>query len=281
MSRTSTSVALLLVLFNLVGCMTEPDGADVGTAQSAVVSDNALSPNALSPNALSPNALSPNALSPNALSPNALSPNGLTALQDPGQGGTLSRALLKYTVSCALTPSQSFSFSWTDASNVVHNETYPGSLGLAPAWATGPLDLTGQEMVSACLAARTNWYGVEVIISVRSSLDPLKSSLTSAETQAYPHIEGAFWGNLFSSSPRLYACYDPDNVATAQADDRDCAYGYVAANGSLEPCGIIALAGSCHDVCRQLQGPYYPSCRSNPFHGDDDQTRAVITTALP
>ena len=109
------------------------------------MTENALSANALSANALSANALSANALSANALSANALSANSLTSITAPDAVGLLSRQLLKYTVGCALSTTQSFSFSWTDGGNVVHNETYAGVLGLAPAWASGPLDLVGAE----------------------------------------------------------------------------------------------------------------------------------------
>src|SRR6266511_3083177 len=115
---------LLLVLF--VRCTPVEDEEEyesIGTVESALENPNALNPNALNPNALNPNALNPNALNPNALNPNALNPNALAALKDPGPSGDLSRQLIKYVVGCALDPSQSFRFSWTDNSGQVHEET--------------------------------------------------------------------------------------------------------------------------------------------------------------
>ena len=101
-------------------------------------------------------------------------------------------------MSCALTPSQSFAFSWTDSSSVIHSESYPGLLGLASSWASSALSTTGQQWVSACLASRVNWYGVHVDISSRGNHTSLGT--THAErTTDYPVIEGAFFGNLFTS----------------------------------------------------------------------------------
>ena len=52
-----------------------------------------------------------------------------------------------------------------DSTGVVHNESLPGLVGLAPGWATGPLDTAGQEWVTSCMAARLNAYGVSVMLS--------------------------------------------------------------------------------------------------------------------
>src|SRR5690349_14410687 len=119
-------VAASFMIFGLTGCTGNVVGeeGEVESAASAIITENALTPNALTPNALTPNALTPNALTPNALTPNALTPNALSPIMDPGTAGTLSRQFLKYTVGCALSPTQSFSFSWTDESDVVHDETY-------------------------------------------------------------------------------------------------------------------------------------------------------------
>ncbi len=199
----------------------------------------ALSYNALSYNALSYNALSYNALSYNALSYNALSYNSLAAIQDSSSAGTLSRQLLQYTVGCALNASQSFSFSWVDAQGNPQSATYAGQLGLAPGWANGPLTHRNeQELVSACLAARTNYFGVTVAISVRGEVEALLDNTSAAELAAYPYVEGAFWGNLFAPTPYLNACHNPATVAHSRADQRDCATGYPDGR-QLDSCGMI------------------------------------------
>jgi hypothetical protein len=276
------SAALVLSLA-LAGCALDEGGREpVAEGASPLVTDNALIPNALIPNALIPNALIPNALIPNALIPNALDSGALAALQDPGAAGALSRQLMRYVASCALDATQSFDFSWTDESGS-HNESYPGVLGIAPGWATGALtDDTSQRLVSGCLAGRANWYGVTVVISMRSKFDPLKSAVGDLELLAYPNIEGAFWGNLFAPAPYMNACYKTANVAIARADLRDCAAGHLDGSGNVLPCGPIAIAGHCSAFCDPLNGAkqYYPACVDHPGAGSATTT-AVITTALP
>jgi len=245
------------------------------------LSPNGLSPNGLSPNGLSPNGLSPNGLSPNGLSPNGLSPNAAAQIANPGLLGDSSRRLLKYTVGCALNDTQSFAFQWTDALGVVHNEKYMGLLGLAPSWADGPLNKPGQRWVSACLAARTNRYETSVMLSLRGNLDPLKK-LVASESVAYPHIEGAFWGNLFSAQPYLHACYDAENVANSRARLRDCAAGQVdTVSGDLVSCANIEIVGECEDLCSGFKkaGSYYSSCEDPTAPGNNSVH--VITSALP
>jgi hypothetical protein len=263
------SILMLSILALLVGCADPDDPEDdpTGEAEGSLISWNALNPNALSPNALNPNgldpsALNPSALSPSALSPSALSPSALAAIQAPGSSGTLSRQLLKYTVECAFTPSQSFSFSWTDSSNLIHDETYYGLLGLEPEWSSRPLSAAGQEWVSACLAARVNWYGVQVTISVRA-VNHVLSTSTSVELSDYDMLEGAFWGNLFSASPSAYACHHAPNVSYSRSVLRDCAVGHLdLATGAVQDCGMIHVLGSCADTCTALASTdmSYSSC---------------------
>jgi hypothetical protein len=235
MKLTPAFIAPMLMVV-LTGCIGEGGRGEadegVGVAQQAALSMNALSMNALSMNALSMNALSMN------------------ALQDPSATGDLFRQLLQYTVGCALTPSQSLSISWTDASGNPESATYVGQLGLAPDWASAPrMHRSEQEWVSACLAARTNYFGVTVHISVRGSDPALIDNTTDAELAAYPYVEGAFWGNLFASTPYLNACNVPANAAHSNADMRDCATGYPDPDGQRDPCGMIALTGSCDAQC--------------------------------
>jgi hypothetical protein len=267
---------LLPLLIAPMGCIAVAgeEGEALGWASSEAVIGNALSANALSANALSANALSANALSANALSPGTLG-----VFQAPGADGDLSRRFLRYTVSCALAPSSSFWFSWTDSAGTVHNESYPGELGLAPGWATGSLGTAGEQMVSACLAARTNWYGVSVTISMRSAQDPLRTLTTDDERAEFGVLEGTFWGNLFSSTPHLSACYDDRNVESSRDARRDCAAGHVSATGAIQECGMIHIVGACAHTCRLLNASYkqyYSECNEGT-----GTTSNVITTALP
>ncbi|MDI1478575.1 hypothetical protein [Polyangium sp. y55x31] len=270
---------LVVVAAALTGCTAEvgPEVEDaVGEAASEVQVVNALSLNALSLNALSLNALSLNALSVNALDPSMYA-----AIREPGLNGDLTREFVKYTVNCALVAGQTFDFTWADEQNVEHEESYPGMLGLAPDWHTGPLDLTGQRMVSGCLAGLTNYYGTHVTVSMRSPEAPLKV-VDPNELTTYPNIEGAFWGNLWGETPVIHACYNADTIANSRAHFRDCAAGHLNPDNSVVECGIIDIVGPCSEVCVPVnpETGAYPSCIVNPGQ-DSSMTEHVITTALP
>ncbi len=101
-------IALAAVFSGCIATSEEAESIDVVT--EAIENSNALNANALNLNALNANALNLNALNANALNANALSPSAMSALQQPGEVGNLSRQLMKYVVSCALGPAQSFSF---------------------------------------------------------------------------------------------------------------------------------------------------------------------------
>ena len=162
---------------------------------------------------------------------------------------------MRYAVSCAFTPNQSFDFTWEDADGNEHDESYPGLLGLAPAWQTGPLDATGQEWVSACLASRVNALGVSVMLSSRGTSPALAT--TADERAYYSTREAAFFGNIFGWDQHVYACYDPVTSTLAQLEDRVCGN-----NGSLTSlllnglstydCGAIVVVGPCLNVLNLL-----------------------------
>jgi hypothetical protein len=261
----------------LAGCVAEVEGEAIGRSEGALIGENELSYNAINLNAINLNALNAN-----AINLNALSPDNLAAIRDPGPTGDLARQLVRYAVSCALGGGQAFDFSWTDEAGVVHEESYPGLLGIAPSWATGPLNDDGRRMVSACLAARVNYYGVSVMISARSLREPLKTLTGSQELSDYPDVEGAFWGDLFGSQPYMNACYNTPTISNSRAWQRDCAVGHLISGGQTVECGMIHIAGSCEAVCQNLNGAgqYYPSCIQHPGQSSTT-TKLVITTALP
>jgi hypothetical protein len=259
-----------LIASLLVAC---GDPEDPAFTSLALLGDNALSYNALNLNELSPNELSRNALSYNSLDPTLLG-----ALQAPGTSGDLTRQLIKYAVSCALTSTQSFSFTWVDGTNVSHNETYWGDLGIEPDWGTKPLSLSGQGWVSSCLIARVNWYERPVTISARGQVDSLRRISTS-ELQNYPHEEGAFWGNLFTSPPVAYACYHTSNIERSRSQYRDCAAGHADFNGNTTDCGIIRILGSCDTYCTPLAPP--TSSHTSCTGAGSSSYATAITVFLP
>jgi hypothetical protein len=251
------AIAMLTAL--PLSCALE-DGEDVGIAAQPAMNPNAMNPNAMNPNAMNPNAMNPNALPPNALSPDSLSPAAKSALDDPGSAGDLSRELIRYAVGCAFRPDQVFRFSWTDSLGTVHHEAYPGLLSLAPYWSGQPLDLAGQQWVSACLASRVNAEGVSVMLSSRGTNPAL--TCTATELATYQTREAAWFGNLFASTPQIYACFDPLSMLPSQLAKRVCAQPDLLkldlSNltapyrcGPIEvlgPCQVLVLPGACSSV---------------------------------
>jgi hypothetical protein len=73
-------------------------------------------------------------------------------------------------------------------------------------WGSGTCDETCQRWVSACVLARTNAYGVHVEISMRAPADApqaVKDALAVSpdERAAYTLREGAYYGNIFATTP--------------------------------------------------------------------------------
>lgn len=277
--RSLLTVASVSTL--LVGCALDaeepgapPRGEGVEPAGSTLLQENALNLNALNLNALNLNALNLNALNLNALSPAAHA-----AILDPGAAGQLTRHALRYIVSCALDSDESFDFTWTDDAGAQHAESYPGLMGLASGWASGPIGDTEARWVSACLISRTNWYGVSVLISSRGHHGELKKQ-TDQELAEFTHPEGAFWGNLFAASPVGYACYEPTEQDYVRQQQRDCAAGHLDAQGGVQACGMIQIAGDCADLCKSPQPKwgYRKDCQAVP--GSPVKTDQVITVFL-
>ncbi|KYG08134.1 hypothetical protein BE21_25460 [Sorangium cellulosum] len=287
-TRLAALLVVPLVTTACIGAELDSDPeALLEEAEGALESDNGYLINALSLNALSLNALSLNALSLNALKPSSLSSDTLSAIKDPGTNGALTRELLRYVVSCSLRADQTFAFSWTDSSGVAHPELYRGDLGYAHWWATTPLGKDNayvQGQISACIAARVNWYGVSVRISLRNNEMPT----TPAERAAFTVREGAFWGNLFAPSPYLRTCYSPAGVTRARQLQRDCAAGHISVDPvsgatTVQQCGPMQIVGSCDAICNQTdsENGYYRGCLQNPSASPWARTDIVITSYLP
>jgi hypothetical protein len=267
--------ASMFALVATSSCAPAP-GEDTATAQSAFMNLNALPPAALDAAATYPDALTPAMLAGAPLDPASLGPAALAAIQAPDAGGALSRSLLSYTVGCSLDATQSFRFSWVDASNVTHEESYQGLIGLATEWASSPLDRAGKAWVSACLVSRVNYFGVHVHLSSRGESPALGT--TADEVEAYPYQEGAFWGDLFAATTVAYACNDAKDDENSREMNRVCAAGYVDSQGNPHDCGIIRRVGSCDDVCAPLAqsgGAHHPSCT-----GGSGLTTEVVTVFL-
>jgi hypothetical protein len=204
----------------------------------------------------------------------------VSAIASSDSVGTLSRQLLKYAVGCALSPAQNISFTWSDGlgDHPVHND---GILGLVPDWSLRPLTGAEQQWISACLASRSNYYGVTVIISSRGPNTQLMGNTSDDEKAGWPSREGAFWGNVYSDTPGVFSCYDASNVNHSRSKMRDCAAGHVDAQGNVVDCPVLKRLGPCATFC--VQDPvtgYYTSCASD-LADPSTVTDKVITTFLP
>jgi hypothetical protein len=280
--------ATTLVCFTACGNSREETESDVGATRSALIDANAMNANAMNANAMNANGLdSQTLLAPMLASGplifSSLSHDARDTLVDPGPNGDLARQLLQYAASCALAPSQSVDFSWTDADGSTWEESDPGLLSLATDWTEQALSPWEQDWVSACLISRVNYLGVTVELSSRGPFPGLNVTAES-ELEAFPMEEGAFFGNIFTSTPVAYACDDVADDANSEAMDRFCATGYVDASGDVDSCGIIQRLGSCADYCTPLtrRGQFHWLCATTPLdQGWQGLTAAVITVFLP
>ncbi|HJZ87963.1 MAG TPA: hypothetical protein VKN99_22465 [Polyangia bacterium] len=262
-------------------------GSPTGSTGRSATLENALSPNSLVSNSLVSNSLVSNSLVSNSLVSNALA--------DPSAQGDANRDFFRYLISCAFNISQTAGFSWTDGAGNVHNETYQGALGLAPYWADWPLDEAGQRWVTACLLARTNYYGISILISMRARSpaqaagDPFE--ITLSEFKDYTDYEGAFWGNLFAQFPKMFSCSLSYPVpAYLEADERVCTIPEQDATGNptqTTRCGFGSSLPVCSSVCATVQQRRTGAASSKLYYfyelcsgTDNDPRLEVITTAL-
>ncbi len=102
-ARSVAVFALPLLTAACIGAELDGQAEElVGEAEGELIAQNGFLQNSLSMNSLSMNSLSMNSLSMNSLSMNSLSMNSKSAIQNPGETGTLARELLRYVVSCSL-----------------------------------------------------------------------------------------------------------------------------------------------------------------------------------
>ncbi|HSP78069.1 MAG TPA: hypothetical protein VLQ93_06045, partial [Myxococcaceae bacterium] len=153
----------------------------------------------MSLNGLSLNGLSLNGLSLNGLSLNGLSLNGLSTQEFSewfNQDASAHEQLMRYMVLCAVPAGESRTYT-NPATGLTH--AWEGSLGLAPDWAGGtPATELEQQVVSGCLAAHANSYGLHVSISVLGrGADGVGIPLAPGELDTYAVKESCFFGNVF------------------------------------------------------------------------------------
>jgi hypothetical protein len=244
MRRFALALLTATLTAGAAGCADVADETLVND-EDPLTSANGLSTNGLSTNGLSTNGLATNGLSTNGISTNGLSTNGLVmaALRDLSPTGDLTRMFFRYLVSCALGPNHSVSYTWDDATGRTHTEVNPGGMGLAPNWEDHPATQQDKELVSACLAARTNSKGIAVPVSLRAK-NVSGLSVSASERSSYTYGEGAFWGNLFdgSGSPHMYSC-SRSALNVGASTSQYLTQGRTCASSN---CGVITYVGPCY-----------------------------------
>lgn len=236
--------AAAVVLVSSAGCVASsaPESEEGPTGAAALAEEEQ---NGLSWNGLTNNGLMANGLMANGLMANGLMANGLvmSALSDAA-----SRQVLKYIVSCALPAGQSVALNVDGV-----DYTFAGALGLAPAWgvAGGSCDATCAEWVSSCVLSRVNYLGQSVMVSLRGQAAALATS--AGERAGFPNAEAAYYGDIFSSPQRRFACTAPGSSLIS----RVC-------GPSTATC-VMDVVGSCADVCdppSPIDGSY-DNCRDD------------------
>lgn len=223
-------------VFVLAGCMTE--SLDYASAEQAVEASNRLASNRLASNRLASNRLASNSLAVSALP-------GESPLIETADG----RDVLSYIITCALASSQQLVLE--DSAGTSY--TFGGLLGLAPEWATRPPTIAERRWVTACVLARTNLYGVPVMLSMRGAHAEL--AISPDEETEFALLDGAFYGDLFDpAGPTELAC--DGSAETGDADPttstlRRCAD---SDDGATTLCEFTAT-GTCSQACASA-APY-------------------------
>ena len=209
---------LAMLLFG-AGCgVSAPVLQDLSPPRTGTVEQSLESGNGLSLNGLSFNGLSFNGLSFNGLSFNGLSSGAFVSWfrEDPA----LADMVMRYVVHCAVPEGQQRTYA--DATTR-QSHTWSGGLGLAPAWADGkPATRVEEQVVSACLTAHANKYGMQVPISVLGlRADGLAIPVTEEEAKRYRWKESCFFGNLFSGEG-AFVGRDKGRLKPRESSSRAC-----------------------------------------------------------
>jgi len=215
-------------------------------------------------NSLTPNGLSANGLSANGLSANGLSANGLSATSFSSwfnsNPESLSEMVMRYLIRCAVPSGESR--TWTNPSTGV-SYTWAGELGLTPGWAGGlPATETEEQIITACLAAHVNKYGVSMQISLLGR-DAQGNALpvTAAESTTYKQQEASFYGNLFRNEG-VFVCKDPHlKLDSSQSTLRACSI-----EGQTSTCAPMVITGTCGGSMSCIPDStkqFYASCSYN------------------
>jgi hypothetical protein len=233
---------------------TAADIQALGIGKANLVGDNGLSQNGLSQNGLSQNGLSQN-----GLSQNGLSQNGFTTWFN--QNLANSDTVMKYLYGCAA-PSGS-TLTWTNPSTG-RSYAWNGALGLASDWASGkPATVAEQQVITSCLAAHVNKYGIHVPIAVEGrTAKGVQLPIGANELTTYSVREGCFFGNLFNGDG-VFGGPDHASWNSKTSTARACVFD-TKFKDSMSQCPPLFQIGYCASNCTaDPTNTFYETCTYN------------------
>jgi GLTT repeat (6 copies) len=271
---TSLTAGILVAALALAGCGPGQSPPATGASASAMAG-----PNGLSPNGLARNGLARNGLARNGLARNGLARNGLASADFVGwfdADPATAAEVMTYVVRCALPAGKSLTFT-DPATGAAY--AWLGSLGLAPGWASGQsASLAEEQVITACLAAHVNKFGMHVDMSVQglgAAGTPIP--VGKKELGTFSQREGCFFGNLFEDEG-VYVGIDHALWDASYSSARACAFDILGLGPSAD-CPPINNVGPCALICKpDADWNYYTSCGT--FVGGSWKTYLPITTRL-
>lgn len=261
----NTWLVTLALMMGTVACGTMEDGSapaeSLRTQHQSVETVNGLTLNGLTLNGLTLNGLTLNGLTLNGLTLNGLTVNGMASENFSTwftQDAAVNARIMAYMVRCAVPAGEHRSYQDPFTGTAY---AWDGVLGVAPGWASGhPMTEVEQQLVSACLAAHINKYGLHVPLSVlgRTSQSEV-IPYTAEELQSFPRREGCFFGNLFTQEG-VFAGAAGASLMDEESSPRACAL-----TSSQDPqCNPITPVESCESLCTlDPSGLFYTQCTYN------------------
>jgi hypothetical protein len=262
--RSMGRLVAFAMLMGTVACGTMEEvstesGESPSTQAQAMAGENGVTVNGVTVNGVTVNGVTVNGVTVNGLNVSGLSTSEFASWfnQNPEQNATL----MNYLVRCAVAQGETRGYQ-----NLITGESYSwdGALGLALGWAGGqPINETEQQLISACLAAHINKYGVHVQLSVLGRTAQMQPIAYSAEElQAFPRREGCFFGNLFTGEG-IFAGADRGYLFDGESSPRACAMT-TAENASVDVCAPMQHVQSCETFCTlDSSGLFYTECNYN------------------
>jgi hypothetical protein len=258
---------LVLLSAGTVAC--GPVGSDAAFSQEELAQQEAAvlvgvesSSGVHATNGINVNGINVNGINVNGINVNGINVNGLSTVafstwfdEDPTQRATL----MRYIVACAVPAGQTRTYT-SPATGITH--TWQGVLGLAPDWSSGvPASVAEQQVVTACLAAHANKFGLQIPISLLGrSATGTPIPYTAEELATYSENEACFFGNIFNDTG-LFAANDRTFLHASESTTRACGLSSRVSNSECPP---MAHVGSCKSFCTlDSSRKFYTGCTYN------------------